>query len=340
MPRIENEAASASGVVQFVGDWMPCASVSGDFVHEGVLRVGNLECAFADQTQRSLKAWPSVLPTACMDNLKNCGFAALSLANNHVTDAGDAAFKEMVENSEARFPGIQFFGTRDRPFAVLSQGTAVIGSLEPCRSRWTGLFREEDVVSLICEIRRAYARVFVYPHWGKEGEYTRYPSPRQRTLARRWIEAGADGVFGSHSHMFQGRESFQGRPVYYSLGNFAFPHPENSLYAGTDVGLCVSLNLNGQDVSPKESFVKVGMPIEEDSAEAATARQALDACSAPLVTWTAWKWAQTVGPLYLRKSAASWKIRLRKSFVMTAPKFLVWQLHPKIMFFRIAKYMR
>ena len=334
-----NKDASRSGIIQFVGDWMPSGPVSGGGAQDGTLRVGNLECVFADRAHECRKAWTSVLPTSCMDNLRDCGFAALSLANNHVYDAGDNAFRKMVENLERRCPDIQFFGTRERPFAALSQGgekTAVIGSLEPCRSRGAGLFREEDVESLIREIRGAHARVFVYPHWGKEGEYTRYPSPRQRELARRWIEAGADGVFGSHSHVFQGRETFQGRPIYYSLGNFAFPHPENRLYAGTDVGLCVGLKPKGPNAVPEESFVKVGEDLAEDSDETATARQVLEACSAPLAAWTAWKWARAIGPLYLRKNTASWKIRLGKSFLMTLPKFVAWQLMPKTLLFRIA----
>lgn len=332
-------ADEQSDIIRFVGDWMPSEPVSCGVAHDGTLRVGNLECVFADWTHESRKAWSSILPMSCMDNLCDCGFAALSLANNHVYDAGDDAFRNMVWNLKQHCPDIQFFGTREHPFAVLSQGgekTVVIGSLEPCRSRGENLFREEDVEALIREIRGAFARVFVYPHWGKEGEYTRYPSPHQRSLARRWIEAGADGVFGSHSHVFQGHETFQGRPIYYSLGNFAFPHPESRLYAGTDIGLCVSLKSKGTDFVPEESFVKVGKALAEDSVDAALARQALEVCSAPLATWTTWEWARAIGPLYLRKNTASWKIRLRKSFLRTLPKFVAWQLHPKTLLFRIA----
>lgn len=339
MSKIANKDASQSGDIRFVGDWMPSEPVSCGVAHDGTLRVGNLECVFADCAHESRKAWTSVLPMSCIDNLRDCGFAALSLANNHVYDAGVDAFRNMVENLKRHYPDIQFFGTREHPFAVLTQGgekAAVIGSLEPCRSRGAELFREEDVESLIQEIRRSYARVFVYPHWGKEGEYTRYPSPHQRKLARRWIEVGADGVFGSHSHVFQGCETVLGRPIYYSLGNFAFPHLESRLYAGTDIGLCVSLKSKGTDFVPEESFVKVGEELKEDSADAALARQALEACSVPLAAWTTWKWARAIGPLYLRKNTASWRIRLRKSFLMTLPKFVAWQLSPKTLLFRIA----
>ena len=195
------------------------------------------------------------------------------------------------------------------------------------------IFRQEDVLSLVKRIRNDFDKVYVYPHWGKEGEYTRWPSPRQRNLARRWIDAGADGVFGSHSHVFQGKEEYKGKPIYYSLGNYYFPHPESKLYEGTDVGLCVEVRDNGTKVV--ESFVKDGKAIAEDK-DVGELRAKLDAISEPLTDWTTWKWAKAIGPFNLKKNTASWKIRLRKNFIKTFPKFLVWQFLPKTLLFRVA----
>ena len=60
----------------------------------------------------------------------------------------------------------------------------------------------------------------VYVHWGKEKAVT--PEEYQQTMGRQYIDAGADLVIGSHPHVLQGIEYYQGKPIVYSLGNFVF----------------------------------------------------------------------------------------------------------------------
>ena len=60
----------------------------------------------------------------------------------------------------------------------------------------------------------------VYVHWGIER--STQPEEYQRTLARQYIDAGADAVIGAHPHVLQGIEYYQGKPIFYSLGNFIF----------------------------------------------------------------------------------------------------------------------
>ena len=57
-------------------------------------------------------------------------------------------------------------------------------------------------------------------HWGIEREEK--PQEYQRALAKRYIDAGADLVIGSHPHVLQGIEYYKGKPIFYSLGNFVF----------------------------------------------------------------------------------------------------------------------
>lgn len=319
----------------FEGDWLPSRVSSTTW---GKPVVGNLECVLSDNDIASGKAYTSILPMGCIENVVRSGMAALSLANNHVYDVGSDAFIAMKDKLSASCPEIKFFGTVDKPYATLEaecRKVAVIGALEKCRSRGSLIFKEEDVEKLIQDIRGKFDVVYVYPHWGKEGEYTMWPSPRQRKLARRWIDAGADGIFGSHSHVFQGREFYNGKPIYYSLGNFYFLHPESKLYEGTDVGLCVET----EDWKVEERFVRNGVLIE-DASEIKKLKERLESISEPLKDWTTWKWARAVGPFNLKKNMASWKIRLRKNFVKMLPKFLVWQILPKTLLFRIGSLCR
>ena len=60
----------------------------------------------------------------------------------------------------------------------------------------------------------------VYVHWGVERNTE--PEDYQKTLARQYIDAGADAVIGAHPHVLQGIEYYQGKPIFYSLGNFIF----------------------------------------------------------------------------------------------------------------------
>ena len=60
----------------------------------------------------------------------------------------------------------------------------------------------------------------VYMHWGIERDYT--PQESDMRVARQAIDAGADLVVGSHPHVVQGWEVYQGRYIVYSLGNFCF----------------------------------------------------------------------------------------------------------------------
>jgi len=38
------------------------------------------------------------------------------------------------------------------------------------------------------------------------------------------IDAGADVIFGHHAHRLQPMDTYRGRPIFYSLGNFVWPH--------------------------------------------------------------------------------------------------------------------
>jgi hypothetical protein len=57
-------------------------------------------------------------------------------------------------------------------------------------------------------------------HWGIENVY--YPSPKQITLARHLIDAGATVILGHHPHVVQGIEKYKNGLIVYSLGNFQF----------------------------------------------------------------------------------------------------------------------
>ena len=64
--------------------------------------------------------------------------------------------------------------------------------------------------------------MFLYLHWGEELEPQ--PTADQVSLAHRLLDAGADGIVGTHPHVTQTIEWYGDKPIVYSLGNFVFDY--------------------------------------------------------------------------------------------------------------------
>jgi poly-gamma-glutamate synthesis protein (capsule biosynthesis protein) len=198
------------------------------------LAVGNLECAVAQSgkavdKQFTFRAHPRVLSVVARH------FGAVSLANNHSMDFGSAGLLETIER--LRTARIPFFGAgknlaeAHQALIVERKGVhvALLG-YDEFQPRWfeagpttPGVAWSEDE-QILRDMRAARAAgadvVIPVLHWGWEHE--RQPCPRQRELAHALIDAGADAVVGGHPHVTQGSETYKGKPIIYSLGNFVF----------------------------------------------------------------------------------------------------------------------
>lgn len=80
----------------------------------------------------------------------------------------------------------------------------------------------ESMVAAVEEADRVADWVIVAIHWGFELEVQ--PRPGDVERAKALIAAGADAIFGHHSHRLQPFEMIDGRPVAWSLGNFVWPN--------------------------------------------------------------------------------------------------------------------
>lgn len=200
------------------------------------IRVGNLECLVARGGRKTagkpytFRAHPRVLPV-----LKR-HFDVVGLANNHSGDFGPQAFAEMLGRLESSqigyFGGGRNLAQAHRPLIVERQGIriALLGyneffprafeaDVDKPGVAWS---EDEQVVRDIAWARDVEHADVVIPvmHWG--WEHQPLASERQRALARRMIDAGADAVVGGHPHVVQDTEIYRGKPIVYSLGNFVF----------------------------------------------------------------------------------------------------------------------
>lgn len=199
------------------------------------LTVGNLECVVAEGGKEvrkpyNFRAHPRVNP------LLKKHFHALSVANNHSGDYGPEAFAEQCDLFDKA--GIPYFGGgRDlkaahTPLIIEKHGLriAFLGYCEVfLRSFAAGEKRpgcawsEEDerVLADIHAARETHKADIVIPymHWGDEHDPA---TDRQKSLARKMIDAGATCVIGGHPHVVQETEIYKEKPIIYSVGNFVF----------------------------------------------------------------------------------------------------------------------
>lgn len=168
--------------------------------------------------------------------LPELGTDIVTLANNHMLDFGRGPLTETLTALDGA--GILHVGAGQNLQAAsalktIDVGGWTIGFLGATRvipeHSWTasksnsGLFTTYDPTKLVTEIQEAKKTcdyVVVYVHWGVERNTE--PEDYQKSLARQYIDAGADAIIGAHPHVLQGIEYYQGKPIFYSLGNFIF----------------------------------------------------------------------------------------------------------------------
>lgn len=187
------------------------------------LRVLNLEGAVTTEpsiAQRNHEILRFTFdPALTRDVLAQLRVDAVSLANNHALDFFDSGF---VRTREALASwGVTPFG---HPQNVAGALSARIGK-DPrlvCLVGYHALFAPDrtEVLAELARIRPECWRVVVFAHWGEEYQ-TRSGAPQQHA-AHEFVDAGADLVIGAHPHVVQEVEVYQGRAIFYSLGNFMF----------------------------------------------------------------------------------------------------------------------
>jgi len=171
--------------------------------------------------------------------LARAGFGFASLANNHIFDYGESAANDTIGHLAEW--GIGSAGLRSQPQPVIIEKAnykIAFFSFMECAdapAEWSE-FVETFGNDSLEKIRAAKADIkIVAMHWGRE--LKRQPDARQRELAQKLIDAGADVVWGHHPHIIQPAERHKGGVIFYSLGNFIFSHLTPSITRGMIVGL-------------------------------------------------------------------------------------------------------
>jgi poly-gamma-glutamate capsule biosynthesis protein CapA/YwtB (metallophosphatase superfamily) len=261
-------------VIAAVGDVMMPASVQAaatrekrgyDLLFENIAQdLRTADITFANlETPVDHKAVSSGYPKfnshpTLLTALRRAGVSVVSVANNHIMDAGTEGLRRTLDNIEAAglvFTGagrsqaetteIKYLKARDVNVAFLSYTYGTNERLPRKAARAPGVnilrtYSETDLGRAKAAVRRARTSadlVVVSLHWGNE--YAPGPTPRQRQVASELVEAGADVILGHHPHVLQPIESHtasDGRRglIVFSLGNFVTSQNAGITYANKD----------------------------------------------------------------------------------------------------------
>ena len=146
---------------------------------------------------------------------------AVNLANNHSRDYGMQSLEDTKQYlNEA---GVTHFGYEET--AIYECKGVKIG-LIGIYVLPDGLGRMQQLKDHIQKVKSEGAVITIVNfHWGIEREY--YPNDVQKQLAHAAIDNGADLVIGEHPHVIQGIETYNGKKIVYSMGNFCFGGNKN-----------------------------------------------------------------------------------------------------------------
>lgn len=184
-----------------------------DYFAQDEMTFINLEGTFCDTGNPVQKAHTFRGPTSYINILTENSVEAVTLANNHSMDYGQSGYdstKAVLESA-----GIPY-AERDSSTIITTENGLTIGIYGAVYY----LMDTEVITAAIRDLREQADIVIFAPHWGFE-KNPNY-NETQEALAHAVIDAGADLIWGSHPHVLQSIEDYNGGKIFYSLGNFSF----------------------------------------------------------------------------------------------------------------------
>lgn len=216
------------------GDFQAVVGQVKDATDKADYSIVNFECPITKGGDVAIaKQGPNLQCTQKgMEAVKWAGFNGVTLANNHIRDFGDAGVNNTLEAcrelgidavgggmndddaSKVLYKSIEgeklaIVNCCEHEFSIATDKLAGANSLNPIQQYYS-----------ILEAKKRADYVLVIVHGGHE--HYQLPSPRMVETYRFFIDAGADAVVNHHQHCFSGYEVYNGKPIFYGLGNFCF----------------------------------------------------------------------------------------------------------------------
>lgn len=189
-----------------------------------------------------------------VEAIKYAGFDAVTLANNHFYDFGDVGVKDTINTlkeynidyfgggknineakktlyKEIKEKKIAFINFCEREWSIATETTGGSAPLNPIQNHYQ-----------IKEAKKNADYVIVIVHGGKE--HYQLPLPRMQETYQFFIDSGADVVINHHQHCYSGYEIYNGKPIFYGLGNFCFDTSHEKRDKLWEEGFMLRLSIN------------------------------------------------------------------------------------------------
>lgn len=215
--------------IHLLGDWAPGKiSVNTSFhLHATCI---NLEGPVISDTKRLTpieKVGPHLFSTSLPTFTSHL---IASIANNHIMDYGVNGVRETINNLEelgflsngfiensSKQIEPTYFSHQGKKIGFLAVGEDQFGSSRfNSQGYRSSIFLTSEVIN---EVKKHCDFMIVSFHGGIENHLV--PSPARQNRFRSFIEAGANIVYGHHTHIPQGWEFYKKGLIFYGLGNFA-----------------------------------------------------------------------------------------------------------------------
>ena len=234
--------------VVITGDFCPRERVARDFANSNYKALAamkpifeqtdysivNLECPIVQGGEKPIiKNGPNLhADTHALKALNEIGADCVTLANNHFRDFGDEGILNTL--SELSACGIDYVGggpkLNDAATVLFKQiGEETLAIINCCEHEFSIATEAHCGSNPLNPIQQFYAiqkakqnadYVLVIVHGGVE--HYQLPTPRMQEAYRFFINSGADAVINHHQHCYSGYEVFNGKPIFYGLGNLCF----------------------------------------------------------------------------------------------------------------------
>lgn len=167
-----------------------------------------------------------------VDALKYAGFDCVTLANNHFYDYGEQGVHDtLIACREANIDSVGGGINRESASEILYKQIKgkTVALINICEHEWSiatetrGGAAPLDPISNFYKIKEASQiadYVITIVHGGTE--HYNLPTPRMKKTYRYFVDSGADIVVNHHQHCYSGYEEYNGKYIFYGLGNFCF----------------------------------------------------------------------------------------------------------------------
>jgi poly-gamma-glutamate synthesis protein (capsule biosynthesis protein) len=226
--------------IKLLGDFAPTwdiKSVNFDINFKKYdLILTNLETPLVKNLVPNPKAGPNLSGNPDLLHIFDSNNVVINLANNHIMDYGKVGLIQTIEEcqnmdfstigagqslNDSIKPIIhEFENTR---IGIISFAETQFGCADFNKAGYNPIingFTEKLIQNLSNEVDICIVSVH------GASEMCVWPSPKWQYLLRGYIDAGADIIYGHHSHVPQGYEEYNGGLIFYGLGNFVV-NPEN-----------------------------------------------------------------------------------------------------------------